>query len=216
MLYNPPRFRVDDLDGAFEIMDKNPFATVISVAEGGEPVISHLPLTPKWIQGGGGIELIGHLARANPHSKVIGTGSIHVVFHGAHAYITPKWYVHDSVPTWNYTAVHVKGRVELIETFEGLIDCLQDLSAHAERHWPSGWKFWVPEDLGEKFLPKKILGFRISIDELSFKKKLSQNRPPEEVAGVLRGLEARGDAGSLALLEDMRKLYADSGERKSE
>jgi transcriptional regulator len=102
----------------------------------------------------------------------------------------------------------------LIETFEGLVECLKELTAHSERHWPSGWKFWVPDDLGEKFLPKAIVGFKISVDDVSFKKKLSQNRPPEEVKGVLNGLRARGDACSLALLQEMLGLYDAEGRRK--
>lgn len=95
-MYNPPRFKCEDADEAFALMENNPFATVISVSEG-MPLVSQLPLTPK--RSGGKMELIGHLARANPHSKLIDTSPATVVFHGPHTYITPKWYTKNDVPT---------------------------------------------------------------------------------------------------------------------
>lgn len=118
------------------------------------------------------------------------------------------------MPTWNYTTVHVAGQIELIESHDGIVQCLKDLTDHIERHWPSGWDFYIPEDLRGDILPQSILGFKIKIDEINFKKKLSQNRSPGDRAGVLKGLETRKDSASQSVLSEMKKMYLPNGEAK--
>lgn len=210
-MYNPQRYKSVDTNEALELMDKNPFATVITIVEG-KPMVSHLPLTPKKVDGK--IELIGHLAKANPHWKIFVNSKATIIFQGPHTYITPKWYTEDNVPTWNYSVVYVSGSVELIEDYQGIVECLKELTVHIERHWPSGWEFFVPEDLAGEILTKSIVGFRIKADEINFKKKLSQNRTPEDRIGVLNGLETRTDDNSRGVLADMLELYFKNGELK--
>ncbi len=210
-MYNPQRFKSGDTNEAFDLMDKNPFATVITVVEG-KPFVSHLPLTPKMV--GNEIELIGHLARANPHWKSFANSQATVIFHGPHTYITPKWYAENDVPTWNYSTAHVTGKIELIESHDGIVGCLKELTTHVERRWPSGWEFFIPDDLTGDILPKSIVGFKIKVDEINFKKKLSQNRTPVDRAGVLKGLETRDDDNSRSVLSEMMKLYSSTGEPK--
>ena len=191
-----------DLEGAFKLIEYYPFGTLISI-NNGQPVISHLPLTP--IQIGSfekptDLQLIGHLARANPHSKILANGPVTVAFMGGHAYITPKWYAENDVPTWNYSAIHVTARVELIEEYDGLIDCLKTLSAHAEKQWPSGWEFFLPDDLSpRRVLEKSIVGFRLHVETLNFKKKLGLNRSLADQLGVAEGLKSRPDSESHAV-----------------
>jgi transcriptional regulator len=210
-MYNPQRFKSDDINEVFDLMDQNPFATVVSVVEG-HPLVSHLPLTPQMV--GEKIELIGHLARANPHWKSLANSYTVVIFHGPQTYITPKWYAENDVPTWNYSTVHVTGKIELIESYEGIVECLQDLTAHVERHWPSGWEFLIPDELKGDILTRSIVGFRIKVEEIQFKKKLSQNRTEADRAGVLIGLETRDDDNSQSVLKEMKKLYTLTGESK--
>lgn len=136
---------------------------------------------------------------------VIGNSPATVIFHGPHTYITPKWYVENDVPTWNYTTVHVTGKIKLIESHDGIVECLKELAAHVERLWPSGWEFFIPDDLTGDILSKSIVGFRIKADEINFKKKLSQNRSPDDRAGVIKGLETRSDGNSRSILNEMRK-----------
>lgn len=63
-------------------------------------------------------------------------------------------------------------------------------------------------------LTKSIVGFKITVDSVKFKKKLSQNRTPADRAGVLKGLESRQDDASQRVLADMLRLYAKNGEPK--
>jgi transcriptional regulator len=120
-MYNPQKYKSSDMQEAFDLMDKNPFAMILTIVNG-EPFVSHLPLTPK--KADDSIELIGHLARANPQWRFFAQSTVTVVFQGAHTYITPKWYAENDVPTWNYSTVHIKGQVELIESYEGIYNRL--------------------------------------------------------------------------------------------
>jgi len=208
-MYNPARFKSENTADALELIHRFPFATVITAHEQGS-WISHLPLIAK--KTADGPELIGHLARANAHWKFLHQHHSTFVFHGPHTYISPKWYPHDGVPTWNYSVVHVHGQVELIEDDEAIIGCIQDLSQHAEQQWPSGWEFWIPDTLNPPQLSQAIVGFRVRSLQINYKTKLSQNRSAEDRIGVLKALSERQDENSRGVLHEMKKLYGPDGE----
>ena len=210
-MYNPERFKNIDTDAAFNLMFKFPFATVVTANESAS-FISHLPLTP--IYEDGKIILVGHMAKANPHWKLMKDAFITSIFHGHHTYITPMWYAENDVPTWNYSVVHANGTAQLYEKYDDLIDCLKVLTSHVETNWPSGWEFFVPDDLPKEVLEKSIVGFKIKVDELSYKAKLSQNRTDADRSGVLSGLQGRADEQSLGVLQDMKKFYSADGKKK--
>lgn len=210
-LYNPERFKSTDADEAFQLIDRYPFATLVSVDKNGEPMVSHLPLTP--IQVGNQFELVGHLARANPHCQILNQSKVTAIFHGPHTYITPQWYAENDVPTWNYLTVHTQGHVELIEDVEGIVNCLKILTSHVERHWPSGWEFFIPEDLQGQRMQKGIVAFKIKVENFNFKKKLSQRSSDQDRRGVLQGLSKRTDDNSIEVLSEMKKMYSSEGKR---
>lgn len=96
----------------------------------------------------------------------------------------------------------------MIEDHDDIVECLKELTSHVERHWPSGWEFSIPNDLGGENLAKVIVGFRFKVEEINFKKKLSQNRTPTDQMNVLMGLENRDDDNSRYILQEMRKLFS--------
>jgi transcriptional regulator len=198
-MYIPALFKHENQVEILEIIGKYPFATVIS---GGEnPYVSHLPIVVD--SGKKDLVLLGHLARGNPHWKLLKDSKVTVIFHGPNTYITPKWYAENNVPTWNYAVVHVTGRAELIEDQEGIVDCLKKLTAQMEASASDPWEFWIPEDLSN--LSAAIVGFRVVDCKIEAKFKLSQNRSNEDYQGVLRGLGARGDEMSREVLRLMEK-----------
>lgn len=201
-MYSPPNFLSKDENEMMKFMTEFPFATLISVRNG-DSVISHLPLTP--IKADGKTILIGHLARANDHWKILSQQSSTAIFHGPHTYITPKWYKDDDVPTWNYSVIHAQGRIDTIESYDELVDCLKILTHHVESLWPSGWNFNIPKELTGSSLQKSIIGIKMKVENLQYKKKLSQNRSKEDRLGVIKGLESRGDDQSHLVLDEMKK-----------
>jgi transcriptional regulator len=202
-MYLPFQFKNEDESRSLEIIAAHPFATLISISPSEEAglFVSHLPLVIESSETG--LILLGHLAKANPHWKFLQGTKVTAIFHGPNAYITPKWYAENDVPTWNYSVVHVRGRVELIEDREAIVDCLKKLTAHVEAGASEPWKFWIPDGLSsEEDLCSVIIGFRIVVDEVKAKFKLSQNRSEEDQRRVVNGLNARSDQMS----QDVAKL----------
>lgn len=199
-MYLPEKFKISDKDMALQVINKYPFATLISTTPEG-PFVSHLPLVAESNEDK--IHLIGHMAKANPHWKIMTLSEIYVVFHGPHKYITPLWHSRNDVPTWNYVVVHIKGSTQLIEKSEEVIACLKKLTQRMEPN--GGWEFWLPEDLqSPQALTKAIVGFSIEVTDLKAKFKLSQNRSQEDRSGVVSGLSSLNDDMSQELLDFMR------------
>ena len=150
-----------------------------------------MPLTPILVADR--IELIGHLAIQNPFVKLESGSDVQCVFLGNHTYISPTWYPEGGVPTWNYSAVQVHGTLKWIHDQDAnkLIECLEILTTHLESIYPSSWKFELPDDLPKEVLSKSIRGFRIKVQQIEYKKKLSQNRSKDAIRGVIQGLQLR-------------------------
>lgn len=209
-MYLPRYFENTDREQSLALMRTHPLATVISMDDDGSPFVSHLPLVIE--PDDDSLVCIGHLSRANQHWKLLGGRRATAIFHGPNAYITPSWYEQNSVPTWNYVVVHVRGVVTLIEDRAGIVRCLEALTAAVEKG-PGAWQFWIPENLRDT-LERSIVGFRMSVETIQSKFKLSQNRSEADRADVLRGLAGREDDASQSLRAFMQRYYAAPAEER--
>lgn len=204
-MYTPTAFQSQDFNEAFTLMQSHPFATLLS-AQNSEISISHLPLTP--VQTNTGFILQGHMARANSHWKSLDNQNVTAIFHGPHTYITPKWYTQNDVPTWNYIVLHVQGKLKVVTDSEKTLDSLKTLVTHAESQWPSGWQFFLPEDLNTKdAIAKSLVAFEITVTNWLYKKKLNQNRSQADQNGVIAGLNSRTDDNSQAIQKAMQMNF---------
>lgn len=71
--------------------------------------------------------LVGHISKLNPQADSFKTNDdVLAIFSGAHSYISSSWYDHENVPTWNYLAVHVYGKVKL-HSYEQSVEALKSL-----------------------------------------------------------------------------------------
>ena len=112
-MYIPAAFRESNTARLHEFMREHSFALLTSHSACGL-VASHLPLLVDATRGSLGT-LAGHFAKANEQVADAGAESL-AVFSGPHAYISPTWYqTPNTVPTWNYVAVHAYGVLRLIE-----------------------------------------------------------------------------------------------------
>jgi transcriptional regulator len=124
----------------------------------------------------------------------------------ADAYVSPDWYKQTvTVPTWNYIALEGEGSVRR-SSREELRQLVIDLSAQEEEKLRPK-ETWlidkVPPQRVEALL-NGIVAFSLPLDRLDGKFKLSQDKTPDDVAGVIAGLEARGDPAGLAISKAMR------------
>ena len=202
--YIPAHFREDDRPRLERFVADHAFGTLVSAGPAGISV-SHLPFLPE--RGGDGtLRLLGHMARANAHWRELeAAAEVLVIFPGPHAYVSPGAYRHHpSVPTWNYAAVHARGRARLLPEGD-LAPLLARLSAVYEEGRPSPWRMdALPAPFAESMM-RAIVGFAIAVERLEGKFKLSQNRRPEDVAGVAAALDADGH-GELAAMMRARTV----------
>jgi transcriptional regulator len=170
---------------------------LVSVADG-EPFASHVPFLLDRTSGPDGA-LVGHLALANPQWRHAEGQNVLAVFSGPHAYISPTWYeAQEAVPTWNYVAVHVYGKLLLVRDEVALERILQDFVAYYESSLPRPWQFDSGSDYSRKMM-KAVAGFRIEISRIEGKWKLNQNRPQEQREKVALMLQTIGDEDSTAI-----------------
>ena len=202
-MYIPEFNRIEDRATALAFMKENPFAILVSSSEGGL-VATHLPLLVQEL--GDKIVLRGHFAKANHHWSSIEQEESLVIFHGPHAYISPSLYeIRESVPTWNYAAVHVYGRAKLISDMSDAERVLADLIAQFD---PSYYQQWLTfsEEYREKML-RRIVAFEFEATRVETKFKLGQNRTKAEQDNLMKALQGSPDtaiAGVAALLRQQK------------
>ena len=187
-------------------MRAHPLATLVSTGPGCELWATHLPVVYDATRGPHGT-IEGHVARANPHHELVRAAAQPesaareslVIFTGPDAYITPEWYPGKAehgreVPTWNYIAVHAYGALELHDEPEWLLAHVTRLSEQSETSRGSSWS---PSDAPADYVARElraIVGFELRVTRLEGRWKMSQNRTPEEIDGVVDGLRSTGRA----------------------
>ena len=210
-MYIPEFNRIRDNAVALGFMKANPFAILVCSADT-EPFATHVPILVREIEEQ--IVLRGHMAKANPHWKWMKPEQeCLVIFHGAHAYISPSLYENrESVPTWNYAAVHVYGKPRLVFDPEPLLDILHDSIQMFDPSYMEQWS-GLREEYRTRML-NHIVGFEIVAEKLEGKFKLSQNRTKTEQARVRDTLSASTDSAVAGVGELMRAAEIGSGRRK--
>lgn len=196
-MYIPRHFAVQDRDVLDRVIRENSFATLISSGPE-EPFATHIPLLLE------GDELIGHMARANPHWKMFDGRSALAIFAGPHAYVSPRIYVTaPNVPTWNYVTVHVYGKPEVIECADESAAILRRSLDIYDPNLPR-----TPEL--EAYMASQLRGivaFRIPIERMEGKFKLNQNKKAEDRDAVIEAFSDSAEPSELAVAQAMRQVY---------
>ncbi|MDE2262998.1 MAG: FMN-binding negative transcriptional regulator [Gammaproteobacteria bacterium] len=205
-MYIPHAFSSRDPAALDRLAACNAFGTLVSQL-GGAPFASHLPVL--YHRAGGRVILTGHWARANPQWRDIEGQRVLCMLHGPHAYISPRWYPEPekNVPTWNYAAAHVYGKVRVIHEAGELERIVTALAAQYEAGAPKPWRFEDTGDAGRARL-NAIVGFELSSEEAEVKLKLSQNHAEDNVRGVIDGLRALGSQEASAVADWMEEALS--------
>jgi len=180
-MYIPQHFKVTDRKEILAFIKANAFGQLVSSVEG-RLFSSHLP----FFLSNDEQSLICHVAKLNPQWESIEDQEVLVTFQGSHDYVSPSWYSSPGVPTWNYQAVHVYGKPELITEAEELKSIVNEFT---EIHESSFENPWEPEY--KESLLNVIIGIEIKITELQCKYKLSQNRSESDRKQVAEELKKK-------------------------
>jgi transcriptional regulator len=205
-MYTPKFNQVSDRAALLDAMRENSFAILFGPlgATDTPPAhfATHLPLVVKDEGEHGLIE--GHFAAANRHWQALAGRETLIVFPGPHSYVSPTLYTEAlSVPTWNYIAIHAYGTLSLVEDGPGKEALLAGLIAQNDPAYLEQWHS-LPDGFRRTMLAG-IMGFRIPIDRIEGKFKVSQNRAPEERRNVFSE-HAAGTSDQQSLARWMERL----------
>ncbi len=210
-MYIPEHFRVPEHADAIGFMRANPFAILISSLpvstppspNDDGPFATHLPLFVT--ETAGRVALRGHVAKANPHWRYLEQQpNCLTIFHGPHAFVsTANYTTRETVPTWNYGAVHVYGEARVFTSPAELQGVLDQLIGTFEPEYAEQWAS-LTETYRQRML-SHIVGFEIAVTKIEAKFKLSQNRTKEEQANVIASLEKAEDTAVSGVSRLMRE-----------
>jgi transcriptional regulator len=199
-MYTPKLYREEDRGKILEFLQQNDFAILVTY-DGEKPTASHLLV--EIVEEGEKLFVNGHMSKANPLWKTFERNpEVLVIFLGAHTYISPTWYNHVNVPTWNYQSVHVYGKPRVVSDHDEAYGILSRLVAKYE-----GGSSYSMETLPQDFVEKEmkgIIAFQVEVTRVDANYKLSQNRDDESYRSVVSHLEERTDEMSHGVARAMK------------
>jgi transcriptional regulator len=201
-MYTPEIYKNENQEEIKQFLQENSFGILIN-QNNGKLCATHIPLELETNAEGMDI-LYGHISKENSQwNGFTDNDQVLAVFSGSHSYISSSWYDHENVPTWNYIAVHVYGKIKIIEG-EAVIESLKKLVDKYEQHSENPVRI---EDLSKKTMlqARGIVAFEIEITEIQAAKKMSQNRDEKNLKNIISELEKTEDFQSIAVANEMRK-----------
>ena len=193
-MYLPKHFLEDRAEVLAAFVCAHPLGMLVTL-DAGRPEVDFIPML---LAEAPGVRLLGHVARANPVATRVAAGAeVLVVFRGADHYVTPSWYAAKRidgkvVPTWNYSVVHARGRIQWFDAPDRLRSLVDALTRSQEASRPAPWSVAdAPVDYVATML-QAIVGFEIEVESMTGKFKSSQNRSAADRDGVVCGLAAAG------------------------
>ncbi len=201
-MYIPELYKNENQEDIQNFLHQNGFAILVNQTDG-KLWATHTPLILETNADGKQI-LVGHISKANPQAESFKTNDeVLAIFQGAHTYISSSWYDHENVPTWNYLAVHVYGKVT-VYNHEQAVNSLKKL---VDKYEAKSEKPVRVENLSEKTMreARGIIAFEIEITAIEAKKKLSQNRDDKNYKNIITELEKTNDNQAIDIANEMKK-----------
>ena len=201
-MYTPDIYKNENQEEIKEFLRENSFGILINQTNG-KLCATHIPLELETTADGKDI-LYGHISAENPQAQGLqNNDEVLAVFSGPHSYISSSWYDHENVPTWNYIAVHVCGKIKIIEG-EAVIESLKKLVDKYEKNFKNPIQV---ENLSKKTMMQSrgIIAFEIDITEIQATKKMSQNRDDKNYQNIIIELKKINTNQSIAVANEMKK-----------
>lgn len=200
-MYIPELYKNENQEEIQSFIHHNGFGILVNQTNG-KLWATHIPLL---LENKDGKQiLVGHISKVNPQADSFKSNDdVLAIFNGAHSYISSSWYDHENVPTWNYLAVHVYGKLS-VYNHEQAVDSLKRLVDKYEAKSKNPIRV---EDLSEKTMreAKGIIAFEIEVTAIEAQKKLSQNRDDKNYKNIISELEKTDDNHSIAIAHEMKK-----------
>ncbi len=184
-MYIPKSFQFDNLAEKIDFMRRYPFAAMVTVA-GSQPLATHLPFVVE--EKDRKLILSSHFAAGNDQTQYIEANPSLIIFCEPHAYISPRHYdKRESVPTWDYIAVHAYGTCRIERDVDTKLVLLEKMIRFYEPDYLHQWA-----SLSNRFkmgMLNGLVAFTLEVTELRGQRKLSQNKTVAERTRIIRQLE---------------------------
>ncbi|PWN69947.1 transcriptional regulator [Chryseobacterium phosphatilyticum] len=201
-MFVPKLYKSEDVNVMREIISENSFALLISSVDKLRATHSMMMLNENDPEN---VYIETHISRANPQAKTLKNGDeVLCDFLGAHTYISSSWYDHINVSTWNYEAVQINGKVELMNN-EELYTHLDTLTSKYEKFQQCPM---MMKEMGKEFVEKEMkgaFGIKVIPTEIFIKQKLSQNRKENDFQNIITQLE-QSDENARKIAEKMKLI----------
>ena len=194
-----PVFHYDDQATGLSLVRARGFG-ILTVAGPDGILASHIPFVTETTY------LEAHVPRSNAIGRLLhaqGPREALMIVSGPDGYVSPDWYgAEEQVPTWNYVAVHLRGKLEIgpAEDLRGHLDRLSEINEDRLRP-KDPWTLDKNSAEGTAKLLRMLVPLRFTIRTIEQTWKLNQNKSASEREGAARGLETAGfghETGELA------------------
>lgn len=202
-MYIPDIYKNENRSEILRFIEENSFAILVNQSNA-KINATHIPL---FIEESNANQLIlsGHISKLNPQCENFAeNGNVLAIFSGAHSYISSSWYDHEEVPTWNYIAVHIEGKIEILNQDQTLLH-LENLVNKYEKNSenPISTKSLSKETMSQA---NGILAFNIIVTNVNAVKKLSQNKSENNKKSIISHLEKSDDEGARIIAKEMKNI----------
>lgn len=208
-MHIPSKFKEANLDILHKFIQEYPLGTLIVSAKNALDA-DHIPFYLQKREHEPVI-LQSHIAKANPLWKRVADGQeVLLIFHGPNAYISPNYYpskkeTGQAVPTWNYSVVHVRGRVFFKHENDWILQFLNDISDFQELSQNTPWSVSdAPAEFTENMI-NAVVGLEVVIDDMVGNFKLSQNKTASDYSGVVNGLADSEHSSNILVAKQMKQ-----------
>ncbi len=187
-----------EYDIAEAIFAAFPFVTLIAHAPQHSPQVCHLPV--HYNRPDNSFDC--HVANANPIATLLDDKSaqVQLIFQAEHGYVSPTWSEDIRVPTWDYCAVHVYAKAQVITDSTAKKASMARQVGAFESHWHIDQL----NQASQERLFSAITLLKLDICRCEYRYKLSQAKSEKAKAALLEHFN-RSD--NTALVKRYRQLW---------
>ena len=191
-MHPDPAFRWEDRAAMRALVRELGFGALFAATADG-PRVVHLPVV--WNDDD---TLAFHVARGNGIARHLDGATGLFVVQGPDGYVSPDWYGlgPDQVPTWNYVAVELEGRLTRLD-HDGLVEQIDRASSVQEdRLAPK--EPWTRAKMDPALfdrMTRGVIGYTLTVQAWRGMLKLGQNKPDAARLAAADGIEAAGRRG---------------------